>query len=552
MNPSDEALRAEFAKIDRQDDAALRQWFTSHPYCSSNDHAQIAGVSVFTIQRWKRRVGCGTGRKTFKCISPRFPVTTVLQTPIPDDWRTNIEWLQQTVDRHGLRQLAKLVNKDRATLRKRIRRLGIKIRNLSVATKSNNPCCTHAWCYEHYVVRKLSQRQCAKLANITQQNFGQWLNRFKIPVRNISAAHAAHRGLALMERWEKKFINELQQQPIVSKIRVRTNYYHVHFRDYFYDNYSIKPYPNRKRPHTYFELDPTNCRIEKIPLVYPEYGVDVDGKALYPAHIALSRADLAQASIVEQRLALHEYTRQIVTRGWIWPAFPEAIVQADFEQVCASAIATYEMNGGFTSRMGYAQPGRKVLMQFFDFSRYWSYLRRPRLAVRFASILLAKTTIDFNFYNLLTTVTRNPTWMRTPTTPIPNPAVYTAIFRKLGFQGTLLDVAVGLGTRAVACAAAGLRYTSADPAINPALERGFEQFSGLIYEPYTGQKVDVAIYDEGFIAPDMTKIMPYLDKAKTLLVFVPAKNRDEVLKYKPKEAIRFKTNINITNYLFIW
>jgi hypothetical protein len=176
------------------------------------------------------------------------------------------------------------------------------------------------------------------------------------------------------------------------------------------------------------------------------------------------------------------------------------------------------------------------------------------MVVRFLNTL-EQRTVKFNLFNLLLTVAANEGGViRGPIPNIPDPVVYAAIFRRLKLQGTILDVKVGLGNRAVAAAVSGLRYTTADPMFSFALERGFPFFTGLEYDPYDGQQVDVAIYDEGFRAPNMELVLPYLKKAKKLLVFCPSTHAHEVRKYKPQTAIRIRTRFfrKTPDYLFVW
>ncbi len=263
--------------------------------------------------------------------------------------------------------------------------------------------------------------------------------------------------------------------------------------------------------------------------------------------------------MIEQRVAIHEYARQIVTRGWIQPSFPESVLLHDFQNVCESDHRLCLKNSIFSfPRRGKQSvlAGRKLMMHYFDFSsEFWPILKRPILTIKLLNSLF-KQPKKFNFTNLLMNVTMNygNAIKHAPTPQIQNPLIYTTIFKQLKLEGALLDINVGLGARAIAAAAAGLEYTTNDPEFNYALDRGFVGLTGMKYNEYTSQKVDVAIYDNAFNVPDMATILPYLNKAKKLLVFCPHIHAQHVLKFKPQTSLRVKVRrfSKIPEYIFVW
>lgn len=545
-------LRARFAALDLNDLDALKNWFTSQPHLSVNDHAQIAQKTSQYIGMLRRKVGIRGKTPKFRPRTLALPKSLIT---VPEDWRTNPEWLAKAVQLYSLQHIAKSIPLDRSGLTRVLARHGIKWKSILESVRSKNPCCTHAWCYQHYVEMCLTQEECAKLAGCAQQTFTGWLNRFNIPVRDVSQNH--HRKKFVLV-WERELAYKLRQQPTVRRVFVRDNHVHVRYRNYFWETYYSKLIGKPKRRYTYFKILAHNTQLEKVPLVYPQFGTDIDGTPLFPAHIAISKTDLKKASILEKRVALHEFARQIVTRGWVWPSFPDDMLREDFERVKIFNVARYLENGGFTAIPKHVRipPGRKLMMHFFDLSSFWEILKKPSKTVRFLNAVL-NSTVQFNFFNLMLTAAANEgKVLRKAGEPqhLPDPVVYHAIFQRLKLTGTLLDVNVGFGNRAIACAAYGLTYTTPDPAFAGVIDRGFLDFTGLNYVPYDGQKVDIVLYDEGFKPPIMSKVLPYLNKATRLMVFAPPSHKEEVLKYNPTTAIRVRTRFysKIPGYLFIW
>lgn len=538
---------------DSRDIPALQKWFKDHSHLSINDLAQLADLSANTIRKLKKKAGFKPQARPKKIPSYR-PIRQTPTIEVPLDWRNDLDWLRMVVNTHGFQQLCRLVDRNVKTVSEILKKRGIKSRSSKEAVKSKNKFCTKAWCHHHYVVLGYPQHQCAELAGICTQTFSHWLNRFKIPVRDEEQAHTGRKAITL---WEKDFIGKLRQKSIVRRVYVRDGYIHVRFRNYYWENYYTREMDNLKRPYTYFRIDQENSQLNRIPAVHYEYGVDVEGQPLHPAHISLSRADLKAATMVERRLAIHEYARRLLMRDWVQPSFPEMVLAEDFRRVQALDAAVYLDNGGFTSYpkidLG-DPPGRKLMMAYFDFSEFQALMRRPRLMVRYLTTL-EKRTVPFNLFNLLLTMAHNSGFVyRRGAINIPDPMVYAAIFKHLGLGGTLLDVKPGKGNRAVAAAAVGLNYTTSDPSFQNSLALGFQETTGLNYVPDRGQKVDVVLYDEGFRPPDMQKVLPYLDRAKKLMVFCPRSHSQEVLKYKPREAIKVRTRWfrKDPDHIFIW
>jgi hypothetical protein len=546
-----EALRREWALIDVNDPESLRRWFTRHKHLTVNDHAQITQLAACTIYKYKRRAGIPKKCKS-KPPGHRRP-KSILTIPIPEDWRTNAEWLRRACNTYGIRAVARGVNRDESIVRVLLRRLNVRVEHTS-SLGSRSPCFTHEWCHRHYVTLGYSVTKCAKLAGISMSVFIDWLNHFKIRVRTPAQKMRKCQRLTF---WERRLVGQLKEQAIVSKVHQYTNYIHVRYYDYFWDNFHVGPRKKHvKRPYTYFRITPENSRLKRVPPVHYEFGTDIEGKAEHPAHIAISRADFNKSSVVEQRLAIHEFCRQIITRGWIWPSYPAAELARDLERVQNANPAKYMERGGFTAipKPGPRNPpGRKLMLHYFDTSVYWECLKHPKLVVKYLN-RMAKRTCDLNLFNLILRVAANDGFYRKYKIPprLPDPVAYSVMFKRLGFTGKILDVSCNMGNRAVAAAATGLTYVTGDPAFKCALDHGIEEM--LNYEPDVGQPVDVVLYDESWQAPNMQKVLPYIERGKRLFVFCPHEHQEVVLQYKPKSAIQFRTRLydSTPGLLFYW
>lgn len=173
--------------MDKQD---WRAFFRQNKYHTTMEQAQLAGVSIRTIQRWKKKTGIlgkGNGWGNHHEERPFNGVRhkKLAVQSIPRELLTE-KWLRETYEERGIgiHTIARMVNRDIATVRGQLRRFNIPMRKHSQAVRSTNPCCTREWLEEHYVVLGKSIRACAQLAEVSRYTIYNWLVKFSIPIRD--------------------------------------------------------------------------------------------------------------------------------------------------------------------------------------------------------------------------------------------------------------------------------------------------------------------------------------------------------------------------------
>jgi len=563
MTYSDELLelRKKFEAVDKKDPESIRRWFDKYPYLSTNDHAQIANYSNNYIYKLRRIAGIkGRIPKNLPKTVPAIQVKAII-LEVPDDW-DNKEWLNKIVGIYSVTSIAIACGVSRYVIYNRLKRYEITKRK---SRKSNNKCCTKDWCLKHYVELGWSQRKCAKKAGICQQTFPHWLNRFKIPVRNKREASKSHKNVRL---WVRELVNNLEKQPTVRKVFLRSNHIHIRLMNYFWETYYVDD-PNPKatsRPPFSYIITKQDAKISKVPQVLPEYEASLgeeiyDNGIIQTPHIMINRKELNKVSLVERRLAVHEYCRQLTQRDWMWPEYPDHVLREEWDKLCDFKPEKYIQNDMFTIFSSkHIALGRKITEHFFDISECGAVFKSPRLTLRVLNELLRRRDLPFNFHNALrifSTCPRNITMPpRYQKYRVSDPAAYAVLFQRLGIKGSILDLSPGFGNRAIAAALEGLKYyTIPDERFQKALDKEFVEFTGLDYEKWDNHKVDVLLYDNNFGVPDMKKVMGYLKYAKKMVVFVPYKKKlSYQAKYKPKSVVKLKTRWfqKTPDWIFIW
>lgn len=544
-------LRRQFAKVDTDDPTSIQKWFAEHPYLTTNDHARIADKSTHWVRRMKRRANIkGRTPANLPKSTRRKKVDTLVA---PTDW-DNEEWLRKAAKFHAVIEISRATGVSTRTIYRRLRKYDIEPLGEKIL-EPKNPYFTHQWCYEHYVTRGWGQSKCAKTAGVCQQTFSNWLNKLKIPVRSNTESHNKHKDTKI---WVRKAIHNLKNQDIVRRVYLRDDHIHVRFMNFFWESYYIEMPKRKKRiPHS-FSITKEEAKLEKVPPTVLEYESSMDGTELYPAHVTIRRKEWKKASFLEQRLALHEFTRVINRRGWVWPTYPDKVIEAELERLRNSNQAKFMDKGVFTAHPRYGRretAGFRIIEHFFGLEPLWeAVFKSPKRTMRVMNEL-SKLNSRINFHNAIRVAcyhNSDPSWK----IKIYDPGMYTWIFKRLGLKGTVLDLYPNNGHRAIACAVSGLKYTTVPtPQFQKAIDNGFAEFIGLDYEPYDGGKVDIVLSDDDFRHTNIDKAMEYASRTKRLLHFVERRNKGAAqAKYKPERIIQVKTNIyrTLPDYLFIF
>lgn len=546
-----EELRQQFTKIDVNDPVSIQKWFAEHPYLTTADHARVSGRSNYWVRKLKRLAHI-KGRTPANL--PKSTKRKIVDSLIPpDDW-DDPTWLRQVARRYPVSSIARVTGVSRRTIRRRLNQYNIQSLGKK-AQDPKNPCFSHAWCYEHYVVRQWTQAQCAKAAGICQQAFSNWLNRLGIPVR--SSVETA-RGANETRIWVRKAIHNLENQEIVRRVYLRSDHIHVRFMNFFWESYYIeKPKRKRRIPHS-FSLTKTEAKLDKIPAPYLEYESSIDGSEFYPAHITLRKKDWQKASFLERRLALQNFAWVINRRGWIWPKYPDHVIEADLARLQSGNQIKFMNKGVFIAHPNYGKretAGFKIIEHFFGMTELWDdVFKSPKRTMRMLNILSNKN-LQINMHNIIKIACYYNN-LSTSRVKVYDPGVFSWIFRRFGIRGTVLDLHPNNGHHALACAMAGLKYmTLPNEKFKRAIDNGFADFIGLDYEPYDGRKVDLVLSNKDFSDTDIESAMEYADKAKNIIHFVNRRQKASVqATHKPSKIIQIKTSIYraMPDYLFVF
>jgi hypothetical protein len=301
------------------------------------------------------------------------------------------------------------------------------------------------------------------------------------------------------------------------------------------------------------------ARVERVPEVINQYESSLGGNE-YPAHIIIPRKQWQEASFIEQRLAVHEFARQIVTRGWIWPSYPDHVITEELQRLQNLNQAKYMLKGGIFNAFPpygiYPPPGRRLLEHFFDISELWDIVSSPRWTLVCLNALTKKKKIPYHTHNFfrITTEVMPQYSKQTPTTQ--DPGLYAILFKRLGIRGRVLDLSPNQGSRALGCALSGLVYsTEQNDKMDTAIDRGFCEFTGLRYEQHDGSPADLVILDNDLRDCSIQRALSYAKQAKKIMVFVPRSKKNEyIAKYKPASVISIKAKLyrQTPDFYFIW
>lgn len=172
---------------------SLQLFFEENKFMNTTEQAQLAGVPLFVIHKWRKKCGIkstgnGWGSGYLRrpaAFNKKRPPRVYEQVTDPAIW-DNPEWLRMMYceKKYGMSIISKIVGRRLLTVRNRLKKYKIPIYNYWERLEmSRNPCDNRAWLDEHYTVLGYSLTKCAELAKVSRYTIYDWLAKHKIPVR---------------------------------------------------------------------------------------------------------------------------------------------------------------------------------------------------------------------------------------------------------------------------------------------------------------------------------------------------------------------------------
>jgi len=210
----------------RKDIPFLKEWLKQYKELTNMELAQMAGVSVKTIQRWKHKCGIKLTNRGWGCKTDRpeaFKNAYMLKRneikKVPKSVWNNKEWLEENYKHYGLKTLSRITGHNKGGLYERMKRLGIKIRTVSEANHSTNKCCTKEWLEENYEIMGLTLTECAKKANVNIYTIMNWLVKFGMPIRDTYECQYGE----LSKNYGKKKVSKINDTGLGNSINASFN-----------------------------------------------------------------------------------------------------------------------------------------------------------------------------------------------------------------------------------------------------------------------------------------------------------------------------------------
>jgi transposase-like protein len=539
-------LRKEFQKVDIKDQESVQKWFADHPYIDKSDLAIIAQRSLIWVNKLYKLAGYKPKKiKPSILYKPHAPVLP----EAPENWKDR-EWLQDALKKYSLNSIGKAVGVHHTTVRSTAIKLGLDKPTFRESTKSRNPCCTKAWCYEYYVVKKYSMEKCAKLAGIARPTFAKWLMRFEIPTRYVKATHVETPKMI----WINKLVHNLEQQEVVRKIKYYEDRIHVRFKNFFWETYFFI-HPNKNIPRSY-NITKENSKLENVPKIQFEFETDINKPNKYPAHIILPRREFDSHSLLEQRIAIHNLAWAITRRGWVPMDYPNYILEKDKNRFNISRNRfLVDNNYQMIDKNGKEAAGWKIAEHFLPFKEVESLFKSPRYVIKALSKLAQSPKSKLNTHNILRHLCQDVDIKSVPRIKTIDPRMYILMLSKFGINGKVMDLYPGHGARMMACANLGLTYVAPRTRrMEFAVQKGIIDFLRLRFEWFDGQNVEFTFHDHDLEERSIENILKYSNISKNILHFVHKKNKKNILNsFTPKSLIPVQSFHRSTpDYFFLF
>jgi hypothetical protein len=522
-------LRLQLTKVNIDDPKSLKKWFDNHIHLTVNDHAIIMGKCTKTVRKLRKKAGlCGSKPKTTVKPKPhRSPIIL-----LPNHWRTT-EWLTDNIKRYGSDAIIKATGLNKKTFYEILRKLNVPY---SGKFDSKNPLCNKAWCYRHYIELNYNLSQCAKIASVNRNTISNWLVKFKIPLRNNKPKYKRKQNQIIPLVFRSLF-NQLDVQPIVKRIKMYNKRLTVQFNDGIERYYNLQSIPP----------DQIYCR--QPPKPYHEYGYSIDGTPNFPAHLAISRAELKNSSIFELDVALHNYNHILGDRSWIPPIHPTSAILAEWDYIRGLNVNSFVTKSGYKT---YTNKSVGIIYQsYFDLSYINAILHNSKNRWHVIGYM-RHGSIPFNYDYLIRQMFRHKIGVKLR---LINPAFYSALFKLMGVKRSVLDLNVMSGARAFGACLAGVDYYVVDDTkLQYSIQNGIDVL-GFKHTVHSGEKVDLVIADNDLSEYGLDNVADYFKVARQVMAYVDQNNVEEYKRrYRPRDIFSFTVyeNSKDNHYYFIW
>jgi transposase len=169
---------------------SLKRWFNNFSFLTNKDLASMAGKSISTICRWKRRV---EGKRVYYRKDFKNERLSEIDEAV---WNCK-SWFDKAYNEDELtvRQIAKKIGRSLTGTQNKLKKFGIERRSHEEAVKSNNKYCSEKWLNKHYHIEKLTILECADIAGVVPRTIMGWLVKFGIPIRES--------GMSQSLKWDR-------------------------------------------------------------------------------------------------------------------------------------------------------------------------------------------------------------------------------------------------------------------------------------------------------------------------------------------------------------
>lgn len=490
----------QYRLIDPDDPAQFEEWVESTKHLGDIAQSQISGICYEIFRRRKKR-------RVWEYIPKADAII------VPENWRTK-EWLEAQVKLFPISKIAKATGCHRRTIDRLIVRLGVDHKfGLPV-----HPCDNYEWLYEHRVKQGLSLRRCAALAGLDRDTISRWLAKHKVPLGSSNVWQARTDAHGVNNLWIKNLIKELNDHPLVHHCYqgpdggICVEYWSELVEVYWPNRIGSTDIGFTRRPDYDCPITRHDAKLVRVP-VLDVYEPDLGGQNQYP-QLYIPKRTWNRATVINQRMAVHEFLKRTWDRGWAWPRHPESVLQKELDSLRRTVQRrTFGTLGEASLYYG----GYKIIQHFFDLQQFAPRLGKRRDMFRFVNRLIEQNEIvsTENLVNWL--MRRSKTWPRVP-------LKLAVILKKLNVR-SVLDLHPGWGSNALACALGGCIHYYVAEAGHPfrlAAQRGFPEFLGLNCHDYDGSSpVDLVLCINNYKRGALYKIWTDGKNAKRAIGFIP-------------------------------
>jgi len=495
-----------------------KQWFDDNRIITDSLLAAALNISINAIKTYKSQ--CGYKSKARNHISKNvYNIDVKESIDVPENWRTNIEWLQKMVIMHNKSDLAKLLNMNREAFYSFLRKR-------KIFANRRNKYNDKEWLTRYYITLNYPISKIAKIAQVDRKTVTGWLTQNRIPLKYQKKK---------LEPWVVILYKKLKRLDIIKKVIINRNKIKIFLHNDQSENFI---HSTKYKINSVKSYNLLTSKLDNLTPVTYLYESELTGEQKYQSHFKIK--DFNKHSKMEKEI-LKYYMIDKLKNISLRMLHPHNILEKSL----------YKLKNCNIDR----NKSLIILQQFFEYTPA-SVLNNSDLTRYSIKSLFKIDTLTTNKILLSCNNPKSKKYIIKQELEVPRftPVnLYIKVFKQLNVK-SIIDYYPSTGFKALACAALGIKYYYMPGSIFDQDTTDFSNAVGLDMHKWVDQKADIVLFDNDCNKYTISsEIKQFKEFVKNVVIYSNKQSLNSIVHSRiPKSTINLKDGIGFYGYYVIY